>query len=387
MKLINNRKVIKVTLLCLLCWVAFSTAMTCYAEENPEEEYSKLLDEIFTDDTVNDAIEEVFGENRLSIREVISELLRGEGTVIDILGRLIKNRFMGVEGYKTLLIKLFSLTLICALFGFLPQIFGNEQTSQMGHFISFIILIAFMLSLFDDAVTIVGDTIEIIIFLMNAIIPAYLISMALSGAITTAGMSYEMFMVIIYIIENIIMNFVSPAVLIYLVIGFANQLLESDKFSKLTELIKKAVSWSLKGFLTLMIGFQLLQGLITPYVDKFNTSVAKKTIEAIPGVGDITSSGVEIAVGAALLIKNTIGVVGMIILIAAAAVPLLELLGYAIILILVNTMLQPVLQVRVQKILDVAVSAVKLLVQLLLTVLLLFFISMALIAAKSGGGL
>lgn len=368
---------------CLLFFVVFCCILLCEGADFEVNEYNYLLDEIFEDSTVNEAIEEVFGDNRLSIRQAIEQLLSGEETVFEILLDLIKDRFNGIGSFKNLFIKLLSLAVICAMFGFLPQIFGNEQSSQMGHFISFIILVAFIISLTQNALTIVTESIDVIIFLMNVFIPTYLISLALSGGISTAAWSYEFFQVIIYGVHKVILNYICPAVLIYLAMGLANQLLESDKFSKITELIKKVIGWVLKGILTLLVGFQLLQGLITPYVDKFNTSVAKKTIEAIPAVGDVATSGIEIAVGAAMLIKNSIGVVGIIILLAVIAAPILELLSYTLALVLVNALLQPILHSRVQKILDTAVNTMKLLLFILLTVMLLFLISIALLATKT----
>lgn len=371
----------------VLLVLIFSTGFICYCENNTEPEYEIILDEVFQDDSVDKALSEVFGENRLSIEDIILKLLSGEETVVDVLWELIQTNFNGIGDYKNIFIKLLGLALICALFGFIPQIFGNEQTTQIGHFIAYITLTAFILATFSDAVTIVKNTVEIIIYLMNVIIPVYLVAVALTGSISTAGLSYEVFTIIIYFTQNIILTLIIPGVLIYLVMGLANELLESDKFTKLTELIKKSISWVLKGILTMLIGVQMLQGLITPYMDRFNTSVTKKTLEAIPGIGDITASGIEIAVGAALLVKNTVGVVGIIIILAAIAVPFLELFGYGIVFLLTSTLLQPVLQARVHKLFDVTVNAVKLLIRILLTVLLLFIISMALLAAKSGGGL
>lgn len=367
---------------CLLFFVVFCWFLLCEGADFEVNEYDYLLDEIFEDNTVNEAVEEVFGDKRLNVRQIIEQLLSGEGTVFEILMDLIKDRFNGVGSFKNLLIKLLSLAVICAMFGFLPQILGNEQSSQMGHFISFIILAAFLISMTHTAVTIVTDSIDVIIFLMNVFIPTYLVSLALSGGISTAAWSYEFFQVIIYGVQKVILNFLCPFVMIYLAMGLANQLLESDKFSKITDLIKKAIGWVLKGILTLLVGVQLLQGLITPYVDKFNTSVARKTIEAIPAVGDVATSGIEIAVGAAMLIKNSIGVVGIIILLAVVATPILELLSYTVALVLVNALLQPVLDSRVQKILDTAVNTMKMLLFILLTVMLLFLISIALLATK-----
>lgn len=368
-----------------LC-VLFTTNI-CWGSDSVQKEYDLLMDELFSDGAIDDAINQVLKNDRISIRQLITKLMSGESTVIDVIKELINSEVIGFGRYKQILIKLLGIIILCALFGFLPQIFGSEQSSQMGHFVSFIMLTAFLLTIFKDAVSIVNESIEIILFLMNIILPVYLIAVALAGGVTTAGISYEMFVGILYLVQKVIQRVAGSAIMIYIITGFSNQLLENDSFSKLTELIRKIISKGLKAIVSVLTGFQLLQGLITPYIDKFNTSFTGKAIEAIPGIGDIATSGIEMAIGAALVVKNTMGVVLVIFLIAVGIAPLAELMGYAVVLIFVNTLLQPILQKRVQNILDIAVSAIKLLIQTLLTVILMFVISIALLAAKSGGGL
>ena len=75
----------------------------------------------------------------------------------------------------------------------------------------------------------------------------------------------------------------------------------------------------------------------------------------------------------------------MIILLVVTAAPVIELIIYSLVLMLINALLQPVLQSHTLKLLDVAVSAIKLLLGILLTVMLLFLISIALLAIGTGG--
>lgn len=370
--------------LCLLCICMLSDVQTAFCDVGTDD-YSAVLDDVLEDSTVNEAIDEIFGEQRPGLRQLIEGLLSGEMNVLDVFTELLPDSVLKISGYKSIFIKLLMLSVFCALFGFLPKIFGNEQSSQMGHYIAFIILTAYLISILSDALVIVKNSIDVIILLMNAIIPVYLVAITLTGAISTAGISAGVFEILIYLAQQFIYNYLCPAVFVFALIGFANQLMESDRFSKLVDLIKKLILWILKGMITMLIGFQFLQNLISPYVDKFNSSVTKQTLEAIPGVGDIASSGIGIAVGAALIVKNSIGVVAMILLLALTAAPVIKLMIYTLILMAVNALLQPVLYGQTLKLIDVSVAAVKLLLKILLTVMLLFFISIALLTVGAGG--
>lgn len=370
--------------LCLLCICIFSDVQTAFCDVGTDD-YSAVLDEVLDDSTVNEAIKEIFGEQRPGIRQLIEGLLSGEMNVLDVFNEVLPDSILKISGYKNIFIKLLILSVFCALFGFLPKIFGNEQSAQMGHYIAFIILAAYLISILSDALLIVKNSIDVIILLMNALIPVYLVAIALTGAISTAGISAGVFELLIYLAQQFIYNYLCPASFIYALVGFANQLLEADRFSKLVDLVKKLILWILKGMLTMIVGFQFLQNFISPYVDKFNSSVTKQTLEAIPGVGDIASSGIGIAVGAAFIVKNSIGVVAMILLLALTAAPVIKLMIYTLILMATNALLQPVLYGQTLKLIDVSVSAIKLMLKILLTVMLLFLISIALLSVGAGG--
>ena len=356
------------------------------ADENTDREYDRLLNEIPTED-MQEAIGEVFEDTNISLNDIVRELISGDKTVIEVIKETVGGKLADFDLYRRLLIKITGLALICTLFGILPQILGDGHSANTGYFISFITLIAFILSVFNEAAILVKNTIQVIIFLMNAILPAYLAALALSGAVTTAALYYEVFAVISYLAEHLILSYLCPAVLIYLALSLVNQAAETDKFSRLSDLIQKAVRFILKGILSILVGFNIFQGLITPYVDKFNTSVIRKSIEAIPGVGDIAGAGTEVAFGAAMLIKNSIGVTGLILVTAAALIPVMKISGYALVFMLVNALLQPVMQSKIQKIFETTVNAIKLLLRILLCTIIIFLISIVMLAAGSGGGL
>ncbi len=69
-----------------------------------------------------------------------------------------------------------------------------------------------------------------------------------------------------------------------------------------------------------------MQSMISPVVDALESSALKKAVSMIPGIGNLTEGMFEMVVGAAVLIKNSIGIYITIVMIFICALPVLKIL-------------------------------------------------------------
>ena len=70
----------------------------------------------------------------------------------------------------------------------------------------------------------------------------------------------------------------------------------------------------------------MLQAMVSPVLDSLQSSVMKKAVSAIPGIGGLTEGMFEMVVGSAVLVKNSIGLYITIVLILLCCAPLVKLL-------------------------------------------------------------
>ena len=85
------------------------------------------------------------------------------------------------------------------------------------------------------------------------------------------------------------------------------------------ELVEKAVGWMLKASMGVVTGVSVFQAIITPMVDSVKKTALQKTMSVIPGIGDMADGAV------AVVIKNSIGIVLLILLLLLCAAPLIQL--------------------------------------------------------------
>ena len=66
---------------------------------------------------------------------------------------------------------------------------------------------------------------------------------------------------------------------------------------------------------------QLIQNMIGPAMDSLKRDIIGKTAASIPGIGNAINGVTEVALGTAVIIRNGIGVVGIIILVCIGILP------------------------------------------------------------------
>jgi len=144
------------------------------------------------------------------------------------------------------------------------------------------------------------------------------------------------------------------------------------------------VEWSLKAVLAAVMGFHMIQGLISPAADAARNTAVSQGLEMVPGVGDISSSVTDVLLGSAMLIKNGIGAAALVVLIVLCLIPLTKLAIIMAAYYVLAAVLQPVSDERITDCLSGMGNGVRLLFKTVFTMLVLFLLTIALATALTG---
>ena len=151
--------------------------------------------------------------------------------------------------------------------------------------------------------------------------------------------------------------------------------------SKMAGLIKSFVEWTLKTLTGTVAGLQVFQSLILPAVDALKNTVIQKSGGSIPVVGGLFDQVTEMVLGAALLIRNGVGVAGLLVLVILCLTPLVKLLAGGCLYRILSAITQPVADKRLTECVDGLGQSVLLLLKIFLFTGILFFLSLALALA------
>ena len=160
-------------------------------------------------------------------------------------------------------------------------------------------------------------------------------------------------------------------------LGILESLFGEKRFQGMMKLMKDGTLWILKGLIMLVTGSGILQLIITPVIDKTNVAILQKTACAIPGIGDIAESVSGITLASATAVKNSFGVLVLLILVllmVAPAIHIFILLGTVKLASAIGGLCGEQQMVECT---DYIMDAGFLLLRMLVTVTALFFLTIA----------
>lgn len=141
------------------------------------------------------------------------------------------------------------------------------------------------------------------------------------------------------LVQTVTMPFTAGLAVLTLVDGLCAEL----RISRLRRLFGQVARWTLGLAFTVFMGATLVQGLGTAAVDGVSIRTAKYAIDNfVPIVGGMFADTVDTLVGCSLLIKNAVGVIGLMLLLAQMATPMLQTLGTVLLYRAAAAVLEPV---------------------------------------------
>lgn len=321
-------------------------------------------------------VEELLPEaGRISVEKLITQLAAGEfGNFREWISEL-GNWLLGSvtvpaeHGIRMLFLVLFS-----ALFSNLSRAFQKNGASQMGFLCVYLLMALHAASGFFLCLETVRTGVEQICSLTSVLLPTYCLSIAfVTGSLTAAGY-YQGTAFLITLLQYVTAVVLLPLSQSYLLLSFASCMQREPVFEKLLHLILSVFSWIKKTLTGIVIAFGSVQGIVCPAIDRVKKNAVMKTASAIPGVGDLVDGAWETVMGAGVVLKNSIGMAGVILLVLVCALPLCNLGIYYLFYRLIGAVTEPITQNSTEVFLMHAGNAQKLLLDTLMTSMFLFLI-------------
>ena len=178
----------------------------------------------------------------------------------------------------------------------------------------------------DDLIGLGAETIRELNTFSKLLLPTLAAATAASGAVTTATFQQVTTVFLADLLMELIDGLLMPMVYLYIGVLAASSCLPENRLGGLAELLKKTVTWVLTSALLLFTVYLSAVRIIAGAADGTTVKVAKAAISgAVPVVGGIIAEAAETVLAGAGMLKNTIGVFGMLAILAACAYPFLQL--------------------------------------------------------------
>ena len=384
---------LKVKKILLHILILFVLASFPFSKVNAESLTSQMIQQeketfgisSFIDETkkyTNDFFED------MNISDVINSAITGKIDNNKILKKLLK--IFGkeiVSSLKTII----AVLVIVLIHSIIKAVADNLETSNISktiYYVQYILIVTIVMSNFSDLILSITSTIQNLIGFMNSLVPLLITLMIYTGNIATSSLLEPIILIIIEFISNIILTLILPGVSIITALMVVSKLSDKVQIGKLTKFLKSSIVWFLGIILTVFVGVVSLEGTLASSVDGITAKTAKAAVSSmIPVVGKILGDSVDSVLGCGLVLKNALGVVGVIIIIGICATPIIKLSVLTIMYSLSSAIIEPLADEKIVKLLEDFSGIFKLLLGILCAVAVLLIIGTTLVIKISNSGM
>ena len=171
-----------------------------------------------------------------------------------------------------------------------------------------------------------ADTLRDLEIFSKSLFPAMAAASAAGGALTSAAVKYAGTVLFLDILIMLSTRVIMPLIYAYIAASIGSAALGGEGLKGAAKLLKWIAGVLITTLMIAFVGYLTVTGVVSGSADVLTTRVAKTTISTVlPVVGGIVSDAAETVLAGAMLVRNGIGVIGLLGVLAVCLMPILQL--------------------------------------------------------------
>lgn len=316
----------------------------------------------------------------LKITELFNDSLTGN--IGNVFGNSnIWKIFLGELGDTlNILVSVLIIIIIHSIFKAIVENLENSSSSQIVYFVQYIAIVTIIINSFVSILQITKDSINEIISFMNMLTPIFVTLLITTGNVITTNVIQPLLLFVINFIGNFSNVFLIPMLLISITLSIISNISEKIQINKLSKFLKSSIVWLLGIILTIFTAMLSIEGTLSSSVDGLTSKTAKAAVSNfIPVVGKIMGDTIETVLGCTNILKNSVGIVGVIIIIGISLAPIIKILVLWFSFNITSSICEIVADEKIVKLLDNVADSYKILLAILISISIMFIIGITLV--------
>lgn len=384
----NQMKKIVITVLLILIFLTHNTYATeeSLSQEDIMQSQQEDLDINSFIDEADKYTADIYED--IDMGELFSSAITGSIDNESILKSIIKAIGGEVLDSITVLGSILVIIVIHSILKSLSDGLENKGIAQITYYVQYILIVTLIMTNFVQILDIVRESIQSLVGFMNSLIPIMITLMITTGSIVSANLIQPIILFLITFIGNFLTGIIIPLILVSTALGIVSKISDRVQVDKLSKFFKSSVVWILGVILTIFVGVVSIEGTLSSSVDGITAKTAKAAVSSfIPVVGKILGDAVDTVIGCSSILKNATGIVGVIILIGIAIVPIIKLVALMAIYYLGAALCQPIADGKIIQLLEQMGDTFKVLLAIMCSISVMFIIGTTLVINISNSGM
>ena len=371
--------------------ICFYPSGVCYAdksqsgeeilENNVDENLSKMdlskIEELLAN--LEEDFRALFGGDVIT---TIKSIINGDfqGNFTDFLSVLSKGIGKSILDVLPMVLTIVAVAIIYSLLEGLSSGFVQQPTKKLIYFATYSAIILVVMVEVGSIISLTTNTISSIKSVMEGIFPTLLTLVTLLGGVNSSAVFKPMMVTLTTFITSFISNIIIPFFIASIAFSVIGNLTKSVKLDRLTGFFKSSATYVLGGVFSLFIAFLSFQGLTGGVIDSVSIKTAKFAIQSyVPILGGYLSDGFDLMLASLVLIKNSLGIVSLLMILSVIALPTIKIAVLSLGLKLASGIIEPICDNKFSKMLHGISTNLTLLIVSLVGVGFMFLLTVMLV--------
>ena len=377
------KKIIITTI--IICIFSTSISMASTEEEVINSQMDSFNISNFIDEA-NKYSNEILKD--INIKDLLDNAMKGK---LDT-NELIKKCFplLGVEIKEALKVmgNILIIVLIHSILKSISDNLNNKSVAHITYYVQYILIATVIMSNFSSIITLTKEAVANMISFIQLLFPLLMTLMLASGSVVSVNLVQPIILFIINLISNIFQTIIIPIILVSTALSIISRISDKIQINKLSKFLKSSSIWIIGILLTIFVGVLSIEGTLGSSVDGITAKTAKAAISSfIPVVGKVLGDAVDTVIGCSSILKNAIGIVGVIVVITICIVPIFKIAIITIIYHLTAALCEPIADDKIVGLIAQMADTFKILLAILCSISVMLIIGITLVINISNTGL
>lgn len=264
----------------------------------------------------------------------------------------------------------------------------NKGIAKICYYVQYILIVTLIMSNFAEVINMVKTSVSNLVSFSNTLIPILITLVLTTGNIASANLLQPILIFMVTFIGNLISNIIIPITLASTVLAIVSKISDYVQLDKLSKFLKSGIIWTLCVVLTFFVTLVSVEGSLSSSVDGLTAKTAKAAVSSfVPVVGKILGDAVDSVIGCTSILKNAVGVIGVIVIIGICITPIIKLLLLMATYYIGSAICEPIADEKIVKLLSQMGDTFKILLAILCSLSVMLIIGTTLVMKISNSSI
>lgn len=302
----------------------------CEEEQQAEREVDidSEIDNILSEIDLS-GLEKIYDPNAFggdSLEQAIDKLTKegfSEYTVEEVLNGILDELFRNMNVMGGAVMQIVLMLLLTGILGRMQSSFNGANVAQASFRAGYMVVSSIGAAMLATCIAQASQALDALSVMVENITPILMALLTGMGGLSASSVLSPALAALTGGIFSVMKTVIFPAVIVTAVITIASNISSSIKLGRFTGLIESGVKWFLGIVMIVFVGVIAMKGITGASLDGLSFKTAKFTIDkVVPVIGGMFSDTLDTIMACGLIVKNAVGVVGLVTIASAMLSPI-----------------------------------------------------------------